>query len=261
MADPSANILHCHGRNGTVDVKVVNNVAVMTMKCGENRFNKVTIAKIHAALDLVEGNPDAQVLVSTSEGKFYSTGLDLPWLTHLIETNKEAELKEFFKSFMDLMIRILLFPLPTIALINGHAAAGGAILALGHDIRIMRKDRGFFYLSEVRIGITFRHITHNIVCEKIPNGAAFTEAVILGKRLTGTDTQRLGISSFICDQAELGETAFRVARELLAQGPLNRKSLSNHKRNMYSKIVKTCVDGHLPHQAFDFAGALKLSKM
>ena len=56
--------------------------------------------------------------------------------------------------FTKLLARILIFPMPTMCVFNGHAVAGGLILGLVHDFRIMREEKSFVCLSELNIGIT-----------------------------------------------------------------------------------------------------------
>ena len=53
--------------------------------------------------------------------------------------------------FSQLLTRLLTFPLPTMAVINGHTFAGGLFLALAHDFRTMRADYGFMCLSEINL--------------------------------------------------------------------------------------------------------------
>lgn len=50
-----------------------------------------------------------------------------------------------------LLLKILTFPLPTMAAINGHSFAGGMLFAIAHDFRIMREDYGFMCLSELNL--------------------------------------------------------------------------------------------------------------
>lgn len=102
---------------------------ILTMKTGENRFNTKFIEALFGALDEIEkvreqedGEPAA--LITTGEGKFFSNGLDLE---HAITT------PGFFDDYyLKLLVRILTFPIPTVAAINGHAFAGGFMLALAH---------------------------------------------------------------------------------------------------------------------------------
>jgi enoyl-CoA hydratase/carnithine racemase len=89
-------------------------------------------------------------LVTVGLGKFYSNGLDLNWMA-ANKSQSAANLLEAHKIFA----RLLNLPVPTIAAINGHAYAAGMMLALSHDFRVMRDDRGFLCLPEVDLHMPF----------------------------------------------------------------------------------------------------------
>ncbi len=65
----------------------------------------------------------------------------------------QKDRQEFISAVLKFLGRVMGFPVPTVAAVNGHAFAAGAMLALAHDFRVMRSDRGFFCLPEVDINI------------------------------------------------------------------------------------------------------------
>ncbi|XP_077867244.1 uncharacterized protein LOC144356252 [Saccoglossus kowalevskii] len=95
-------------------VKYVDNVAVLVMNDGENRLNLDAVSGILRCLDEIERS-DAKALVTTGTGRFYSNGLDLKWMSQQNETVRA----DFMKSFRLFQRRLLNFPMPTIAAING----------------------------------------------------------------------------------------------------------------------------------------------
>ncbi|HEY2272517.1 MAG TPA: enoyl-CoA hydratase-related protein, partial [Jatrophihabitantaceae bacterium] len=116
----------------------------------ENRFHPDWLVEVQAHLTTIEGADGPRALVTTARGKFFSNGLDLDWLSEHGD--------RFFDYVIDvhaLLARILAIPVPTVAAVQGHAFAGGGMLALAHDFRVMRADRGFFCLPEVNINIPF----------------------------------------------------------------------------------------------------------
>ena len=134
-----------------IDIETRENVQLLRMRSGENRFNRSFLDALNAALDRAEQAADPTALVTMGEGKFYSNGLDLDWLVSEGASTAEAFLADFERLFA----RILTFPLITVAALNGHVFAGGAMFSLAHDFRIMRTDRGFWCLPEVDIQIPF----------------------------------------------------------------------------------------------------------
>ncbi len=129
-----------------VGVERSGEVAIVRLQAGENRFNPENLDALAAALDEIEnaeGGPSPLVL--TGEGKFFSNGLDLEWMSAAPSGEPERVLARVHA----LLARMLSFPSFTVAAINGHAFAAGGMLALACDQRVMRADRGFFCLPEV----------------------------------------------------------------------------------------------------------------
>ncbi len=129
-----------------VDLRRDGDVFVLTMRAGENRFNRASVNALNEALDTVEASTGPAALVTVGEDKFFSNGLDLTWMAG----DGSHEGGRFVGDVMRLLGRFLVLPVPTVAAINGHAFAAGGMLALAHDFRVMRADRGFFCLPEVR---------------------------------------------------------------------------------------------------------------
>ena len=129
------------------------NVAVLTMNSGENRFNPTFLDEFMNALDEIEHTTDAEALVVTSaHEKIFCNGIDLDWLIPFVQAGDMKTVKEFRYKFNALLRRLLLYPMPTIAAISGHAFAGGAIMCCCFDFRFMRSDRGFFCFPERHSG-------------------------------------------------------------------------------------------------------------
>jgi len=126
------------------DITLEDTVAVVTMNNGENRLNPIFLKDFLKILDQVEKETRVKTLVVRSaHEKVFSNGIDLEWLVPVLQKKDIKTAKKFFYQWNDLFKRLLLYPMMTIAAINGHAFAGGAILACAFDFRFMRSDRGF----------------------------------------------------------------------------------------------------------------------
>ena len=96
-------------------------VSVLTLDNGENRWTTSMVRELNAALDEVEQTSGPQALVTTSsDPKFFSNGLDLDWITSKGE-HEGGDRKVFGDEAMKLFSRLITFPIPTIAAVNGHA--------------------------------------------------------------------------------------------------------------------------------------------
>ena len=186
-----------------IEIKKEGQVAVVTLNEGENRFNQNFLTQFLKALDSVEKETDANVLVvNATHDKIFSNGIDLEWLMPSLEKNDRATAKEFVETMMALFRRVLLFPMPTVAAITGHAFAGGAILSCYFDFRFMRSDRGFLCFPEVDLGIPFLPGMLAAMKKAIPR-SKLEEMVITGKRMTGKECQEHGIIVKACPMEEL----------------------------------------------------------
>src|SRR3954447_20528432 len=116
----------------------------------ENRFSPDSMTAIVDAFDEVGAKPEPRALVTHASGKIWSNGLDLDWLGQ-----NQDRAQEFVDQVHDLLAKFLAAPMPMVAAIQGHCFAAGAMLALAHDWRVMRADRGFFCLPEADINIPF----------------------------------------------------------------------------------------------------------
>lgn len=163
------------------------NVFVLNLGEDENRFNPDWIAGVNMALDEVEAAPSPRALVVVGTGKIWSNGLDLEWMGGNVE-----QVPAFIDSVHDLLARALEFPVPSIAALNGHTFAGGAMLALAFDERIMRDDRGYYCLPEVDIRIPFTpgmdgllkaRLTPQVAHEAMTTGKRYTAAEALGAQI------------------------------------------------------------------------------
>ncbi|MBI4965013.1 MAG: enoyl-CoA hydratase/isomerase family protein [Desulfomonile tiedjei] len=225
-----------------VDLKKEGDVFILTMQSGENRFNRTFIDAMNEALDTVEKSEGPAALVTTGgEDKFYSNGLDLAWLSG----DGQTEAPEFIKRVLKFLGRVMAFPVPTVAAINGHVFAAGAMLALAHDFRVMRADRGFFCLPEVDINIPFvPGMTALIKSRLTPN--TFRYSLLTGARIGGVAAKEMGI----VDEAVPADDV--LPRAIAAIAPLANKDRHTYaaiKRGMYADTLAILEEGVLPEQS------------
>jgi len=124
--------------------------------------------------------------VSTSGiGKFYSNGLDL----------KQATTTEGFlpDSLFKLFGRLATYPMPTVALMNGHAFAGGLMLAMYQDYRIFNPSRGFLCLNELDFGYPLKPAMSSIFRQKVAYPSVYRSLVLESKRFTAQEALEGGI--------------------------------------------------------------------
>ena len=204
------------------------------MDADENRWNTNFVREFSKVLDEIENDEGPGALVTSSNNpKFFSNGLDLEWAQDPDSHPDGGDRNVFGEEFMYLMGRVITLPIPTICAINGHAFGAGFMLALSHDVRLMREDRGFLCANEMQLGLPIPRPELALFKHKIPANAFF-ETVQLSKRWTGTDALEAGIVQEVSSFEELSNEALIKAKEL---SPLanNRKNFGHQKEMLYGE--------------------------
>jgi enoyl-CoA hydratase len=142
-------------------------LALVRLTCGKaNALNPGSLTAIDRALDEAAGG-DARGLVLTGYDRFFSAGLDLVTLYGF----ERAAMDQFMARFDAVMLRVFSFPRPVVAAVGGHAVAGGGILALACDLRVMGAGAGRVGLNEIRLGVPFPASALEIVRYAVPAGS------------------------------------------------------------------------------------------
>ncbi|XP_050212096.1 enoyl-CoA delta isomerase 1, peroxisomal-like [Mercurialis annua] len=182
---------------------------------GEHRLNPSLIDSIRSALGELRAKPTSpsSVLITTAHGKFFSNGFDLAWA----KTSQQNQLMG--TKFQLLVKELISLPMPTIAAVTGHASAAGMILALSHDYIIMRKDKGFLYMSEMDIGLVIPDFFVVLLNCKIGNAMVRREVIMTAVKLTADMAVTRGIVHSAHNSAESTvAAAVRLGEGLVARG-------------------------------------------
>ena len=207
-----------------------DDVFVLDLGDTENRFHPDWLAAVSARLDEVDKAADPRALVVAATGKFFSNGLDLEWLA----AHPDRE-RDYIASVQRLFARVLTLPLVTVAAIQGHAFAAGAMLTLACDFRVMRADRGFWCLPEADIGLPFTPGMSGLIQARLTPRAAH-EAMITARRYGGLDAAAAGIVDQAVDEAVVRSAAIETAAAQAAKaGP----ALGTIKARMYAAVIAT----------------------
>jgi enoyl-CoA hydratase len=188
-------------------------IAVVRLACGKaNALNPRSLDAVDRALDeATDGG--ARGLVLTGYERFFSAGLDLVTLYGLERDVMDA----FVQRFDAVMLRVFAFPRPVVAAIGGHAVAGGAILALACDARVMSAGAGRIGLNEVRLGVPFPASALEIARYAIP--AAFVERLLWeGELLEPREALARGLVTGLADGDVVDAALAACARLAAAPG-------------------------------------------
>uniref|UniRef100_A0A7N0V750 Delta(3)-Delta(2)-enoyl-CoA isomerase n=1 Tax=Kalanchoe fedtschenkoi TaxID=63787 RepID=A0A7N0V750_KALFE len=189
---------------------------------GEHRINPTLIRALKSALQQIksdaESSPSSTALVTTGQGKFFSNGYDLDWVRspNLSPAESESRAHTTRTEYASLIQDLISFPMPTIAAVTGHASAAGFVLALAHDYVVMRRDRGFLYMSEVDIDLVVPPWFVALVKSKVGSGLARRDVFMRAEKLTGAAAVEKGVVDSAHDGAEATvEAGLRLGEELV----------------------------------------------
>ena len=210
-----------------VTVTYTDTIAVLNLGDDENRFSLGFLDEVNGHLDDIASS-NADGLVTTGTGKFYSNGLDLDWLL----ANGD-QMQSYVGRVQALFARVLTWAMPTAAALNGHAFGAGAMLAMAHDYRVMRTERGYFCFPEVDIRIPFTPGMAALIQAKLTPAAAVA-SMTTGHRFGGADAQHFGIvDATAAEEAVVGEAVGLLA-PLAGKDP---GTLGAIKNTMYGAAV------------------------
>jgi enoyl-CoA hydratase/carnithine racemase len=200
---------------------------------GQNRLNLDWIAAVEAHLGELEDSPAPRALVTSASGKCWSTGIDLDW----IAANAEKT-EEFLERLHALFARVLALGVPTVAAIQGHVFAAGAMLALAHDQRVMRRDWGYFCLPEIDLSLPFTPAMTELIRARL-NPQVAHEAMTTGRRYSGTDALVRGIVDQLADGDDPAARAIELAETLADKDPA---TLAAIKQRLHAGVLAQLHD-------------------
>jgi Delta3-Delta2-enoyl-CoA isomerase len=204
-------------------------IFVLDLGDGENRFNPDSLDALEGYLDQIEAATTPRALVTAATGKIWSNGLDLEWMAA-----HGDQAMPFITRIHALLARVLELSVPSVAALQGHTFAAGAMFALAHDQRVMRADRGFFCLPEIDINIPFTPGMSALIAARLPAGTAH-ESMTTGRRYGGSDAAVAGIVDDAIGETDVLPRAIERAASLADKNP---DTLRTIKQRLYSDTLE-----------------------
>ncbi len=211
------------------------NVAMLTMTNGENRQNLDFANAMLKALDeIINDEAITSCILTSSDEKNFSQGVDVAWLLEKKQADDLQAIRDFMYGMNEVFKTLLLYPIPVIAAINGHAFGNGAILSCACDFRFMRSDRGYFCFPEVDINIPFLPGMIAWVKKSIPY-YRFNEMKLTGRRLTAPELVKDNVILKACaDMDELRSESLAFAKSMQKK----RGIFGEMKKRLHKHIVE-----------------------
>jgi enoyl-CoA hydratase len=178
-----------------------------------NALNLDLVTALSDALDRLEKSP-ARAGVLTGQGSVFGAGVDL---MALVEGGADYA-KKFIPEMKRLFERLATYPKPLVAAVNGHAIAGGAILMLACDQRLLARGKARIGLTEVLVGVIFPAWPLEIVRFATPP-QHFPTVICTGRTWLPEDSLARGLVDELVDPDKLLDRACEVAAEMGAIPP------------------------------------------
>ena len=185
-----------------------NDVAIIRMEHGKvNAMDSEMFEELHRCLDDVKQS-QARALILTGTGNTFSAGVDL----FRILNDGRPYIEKFLPILSSAFEQVFQFPKPVVALVNGHAIAGGCILACACDYRIASDGSAKIGIPELPVGVPFPAMALEIV--RYVSAAHFQEIVYGGRYYSFEEGLALGLVDEIMQPERAMERALTIAERL-----------------------------------------------
>ena len=182
----------------TIRIDTKGAVAILRMdKARGNSIDEPLVRELtQAARDLGADRSARGVLLTSAHPKLFCPGLDLVTLVEL----DRASMERFMLLFAEMVWALFGLPKPMVAGINGHAVAGGCILALTADHRVLRRGGAQIGLNEVKVGLPLPWSVSELLRASVPPNA-LSQVALLGRNFADDHALRVGLADELADAA------------------------------------------------------------
>lgn len=189
-------------------------IAILHMAHGKANAMNIEFCQALTARFAELRTAPARAVIVTGTGRIFSAGVDLP---RLVEGGVPY-VREFLPALNEMLAAVFAYPKPVVASINGHAIAGGCVLACAADRRLMAKEGGRIGVTELLVGVPFPAAAMEIM----RNATApqyFEHAIFSGATFTPDDAAARGMVDEIAEPEQLPGRALSAAMALAALSP------------------------------------------
>ena len=219
-----------------INVTIKDRLALITLNRGKsNALNGEMITELTDMLHHIENDANIGGVIITGRENFFSAGLDL---IELYRYNEE-EIKSFWHLFLDFTAKITAFKKPMVAAINGHSPAGGCVIALACDARVMAEGKFIIGLNEVPVGIIVPDSIFHLYAFWLGKANA-SRSLLEGKLFSPEEALQVGLVDELVNPASIMTAAERKIRKYMALEP---NTWQQSKLNIRKELIAaTAVD-------------------
>ena len=184
-------------------------IATVTLNRGKvNALNESMVEEIQSCFEELKDDQAVRAIILTGWGKFFTFGFDIP---EFLSYSKDAFIR-YLTKFTALYTYVFLLPKPVIAALNGHTIAGGCMLALACDYRIMVSEKAKISLNEIAFGSSV--FAGCVEMLKVCAGSKNAQNILYsGAMLSAEEASQLGLIDQTASQDMLEDEARKVAED------------------------------------------------
>lgn len=206
-----------------------------------NAINWSFIAELNQYLEEIEMNANIKAVVMTARNEsMFSPGLDVAYLSEL----SYSETRNFVIDFSKLYLRLFSLPKPLVVAINGHAIAGGLLLALTGDIRLIKAGEVRLGLTEIDLGLPLPPGCLEMLRYYL-NNKTLEQLTYTGRLFSHTEAQALRIVDAAVDPAQLPKAAFDQALQLAKKPAKAFRKMKEYLREEFIERIERRDEEHL----------------
>ena len=205
----------------SLSVSTNEGIAEVTIRRGKvNALSEPSVKELGIAFRDLAQTTGVRSVILTGQGPFFSFGFDIP---EFLSYSKES-FTRFLSSFTTLYTDLFTYPKPLIAALNGHTIAGGCMIALPADYRIMVSGKAKISLNEITFGASV--FAGSVAMLTFLLGGRHARDVLYeGTMFTAEQALRFGLIDQISTDGQLMRDARDVARRLADKDPAAFRSI------------------------------------
>jgi len=214
----------------TLQVTIKDRLAVIGLNRGKaNPMNAEMVKELHTLIQSIDNDDNIGGLIITGKENFFSAGLDL---IELYDYN-ETDIATFWRSFLALQAKMVSFKKPMVAAISGHSPAGGCVMALCCDYRVMASGKYIIGLNEIPVGIIVPDSIFSLYAFWLGERKAY-QYLMEGKLLSVEEALQVGLIDEISNPESVISTAEKKIRTYMQ---FNATTWSQSKLNLRKKLI------------------------
>ena len=201
-------------RRSAVTVSAENGLA--TFRLSREHGNAIDLDLVEALIDAcrrTSSDSSIRGVLLASSGSLFCPGFDLQVL---VDCGRE-EMDRFMRGFHECLLALYSFPAPVVAALSGHAVAGGCILALTADWRVLRRD-AMIGLNEVRVGVPLPYGVAHVLRDSV-HRPRLEEVALLGRNYTNEEALATGLVHEVHEEAGFEDHARARLEEFASKDP------------------------------------------